>query len=407
MDYVDTFNILEFYESICSDPNKKRYIPYDLDGVIASYKNTKLTLAQSIIIFVKLLLMDINEMKLFRKRKASPSKFDEDQQLTKKVNSKNKNDNLIQSSNIDLFINKSKLYPLLQHFTSTPIQVAVVWVYFPFDYVRRGYIISKILNNEFSNITVEHLLAYEKDAIKPNPEKLQFENEKQIVGIFMRIADILKDKSAARLAHFINENIYFGLCKYHSTVFKTMTPFSVLLDQHINLCVAKTDQRHTRQLLIHRFFENQEKTINSLIESLPQSNAENNKSNDCKEELHIEYYPNSIGKAYSQKIITCATSTGYIIQMKDSCVYDVLAFKDETFAHLPWSERLKRYETNETKVQLEKINLKTFKPIKFSERRQVTFSWMDNKLFRSRIVTTNEINIENLKNYTHSKGKVM
>lgn len=399
------FDLVRFYESICRDPNKKPCMPVDVDEFFEAFTTTNLSLAKNIIILVKMLQMDFNELKLKQNKKRKHSNNDEQQQLNSKntnLKKQNNSNEVIRSSKIDLFITKSKLYQAIRHSIAPSMQIAIVWMYFPLDYNHRGYIISKILNKEYININVEQLLTIEDNYIKSDVVKFHFENDKQIVGIFMRIADILKDKSATRLAHAINETIYFTLCSQFSTNFKTITPFSVLLDQYINLCVAKTEQKQKRQLFVNRFFENQEKTIDFLINNLPQL-YEECISNDEKQ--IIEFYPNCSSKSYSQRIITSATKCGYIIQMKDSCIYDVLAHKNESFAHLPWSERLKQYNTNETKIQLEKINLKTFKPITFPERRQITISWLKNDLFMSRIITTNCLNGTNLKNFIQIKEK--
>ncbi|AYP97917.1 GrBNV gp83-like protein-like protein [Mauternbach virus] len=251
-------------------------------------------------------------------------------------------------SDVSLKLNKFDFIP--NHFndcSSLPIKIAVALFLKPSctESLKRDFVFSllndteviKDVNDVIALCFIPTIGGIREYIKKVNNVSSTEKQRKNIICGLIESAEILKDRSSAKLAICISQNGYITLLTSYLEIgkLKSIIPFEPLINLYIKESIAKYTQEEERLKLYNQFKIDPEATIKDVINGLPPpppnkvSNS-STKSMVFKNDQMYEYYkgvPN-----YTRDIITTYHSEGgrrYRIQTYNDCLYDVIGYTSE------------------------------------------------------------------------------
>lgn len=265
------------------------------------------------------------------------------------------------------------------------------------------------------------ILKMTKDQLKtlsvPDPSAVDANAEKTIVQTFMELAEILGDKSYAKFAALINEEIYIAAAKWYiqkSNKFSTIYPYEHLISRYLRECVAPKYIDQEQSTIMKQFEVNPQSTITYVIKELSETNefgcqaqvngsaltnnaltgkkkrSVGDSSNVVDPEMVYEVFRGPVN--YKNRLLVTNLNREdnkvYRIVTYNDCLYDVVGCSTDTmnengvkinesivYNRMPWSERLNLIPYR-AKIELDVMSGEDIN--NFKGNASLTVSWMEN-----------------------------
>lgn len=268
---------------------------------------------------------------------------------------------------------------------------------------------------------LQKILKMNKDELKtlsiPDSNSVDANVEKTIVQTFMELAEILSDKTYAKFAALVNEEIYIAAAKWYiqkNNKFSTIYPYEHLISRYLRECVAPKYIDQEQNTIMKQFEVNPQSTITYVIKELSETNEfggqaqvngsalANNaltskkrrstveSSNTVDPDMVYEVFRGPIN--YKNRLLVTNVNRDenkvYRIITYNDCLYDVVGCSTDTmnengvkinesviYNRLSWSERLNLIPYR-AKIELDVMSGEDINNYKGNA--SLTVSWMEN-----------------------------
>lgn len=267
----------------------------------------------------------------------------------------------------------------------------------------------------------QKILKMSKDQLKtlsvPDPSSVDANAEKTIVQTFMELAEIMGEKSYAKFAALINEEIYIAAAKWYiqkNNKFSTIYPYEHLICRYLRECVAPKYIDQEQSTIAKQFEVNPQSTITYVIKELSETNefggqaqvngsaltnamltgkkkrSVNDPTSTVDPEMVYEVFRGPIN--YKNRLLVTNVNRDenkvYRIVTYNDCLYDVVGCSMDTlnengvkmnesivYNRMPWSERLQLIPYR-AKIELDVMSGEDIN--NFKGNASLTVSWMEN-----------------------------
>nr|WOJ45431.1 GrBNV gp83-like protein [Apis mellifera nudivirus] len=266
-------------------------------------------------------------------------------------------------------------------------------------------ILYNALDGEFQNVTktIKFIGQVKEDAsilktiANREPNKVAYP---LLVQTLLELAELTRDKSPAKLAYSINEEIYLLALQHliKHNLFDNIFPYEPLIVRYLHDCVAPINVTREQITINNQFKLDPARTINYLLEAIPKTpykhapaspKFDNNKT--------YEVFIGQVNYIHNV-MVTYVPHEGrnYRTIMYNDCLYDVIGCSIERlengvslrdsilFDNMPWSERLALLPYR-AKIKLETMTGEQLNAFRGTASLKV--SWMENNHECSKIYT--------------------
>lgn len=226
----------------------------------------------------------------------------------------------------------------------------------------------------------------------------------RIIQSLLECAEIVRDKSPAKLANDIDERMYTKAVEHYSQrrTFKTMYPFEPLKLKYLKGCVGQMFMKVEHDKLVNQHKIDPQRTIKFLLDNV--DNAANNTKHAMRKtrSAAVKFDPSKTYNVFigpinylTNLMITNYKSKGrvYRIVTYNDCLYDVMGSHLEDFSgedqkadvqlynSLGWDERLALLPYR-AKIELRSMSGEELNS--FQGHAMITVSWIENDLENSK-----------------------